>query len=113
MISAFIYAGEFNGVQLFAIRLLAKFNLRISDGSLRNLRQDGILKFHPFAKDRLKPDGGISYRFKMQCEMNPFVATASLELYALSAYRLPFLAQARLDRYLRASQSQVPAWCPL
>ncbi|WP_297943717.1 hypothetical protein [uncultured Campylobacter sp.] len=33
--------------------------MRISDERLRNLRQDGILKFHPFAKDRLKPDGGI------------------------------------------------------
>ncbi len=51
MISAFIYAGEFNGVQLCAIRLLVKFSLRISDERLRNLRQDGILKFHPFAKD--------------------------------------------------------------
>ncbi|WP_306528607.1 hypothetical protein [Campylobacter sp.] len=50
---------KFNGVQLRAIRLLAKFSLRISDERLRNLRQDGILKFHPFAKDRLKPDGGI------------------------------------------------------
>ena len=50
---------ESNGVQLRAIRLLAKFNLRISDERLRNLRQDGILKFHPFAKDRLEPDGGI------------------------------------------------------
>ncbi len=59
MILAFIYAGEFNGVQLCAIRLLAKFSLRISDERLRNLRQDGILKFHPFAKDALKLDGGI------------------------------------------------------
>lgn len=59
MISAFIYAGEFNGVQLRAIRLLAKFSLWISDERLRNLRRDGILKFHPFAKDRLEPDGGI------------------------------------------------------
>ena len=59
MISAFIYAVKFNGVQLRAIRLLAKFNFRISDESLRNLRQDGILKFHLFAKDRLEPDGGI------------------------------------------------------
>lgn len=48
-----------NGVQLRAIRLLAKFNLRISDERLQNLRQDGILKFHPFAKDALKLDGGI------------------------------------------------------
>nr|WP_314522501.1 hypothetical protein [uncultured Campylobacter sp.] len=31
----------------------------ISDERLRNLRQDGILKFHPFAKDALKPDSGI------------------------------------------------------
>ena len=59
MISAFIYVSESNGVQLRVIRLLAKFNLRISDESLRNLRQDGILKFHPFAKDALKLDGGI------------------------------------------------------
>ncbi|WP_298784080.1 hypothetical protein [uncultured Campylobacter sp.] len=50
---------ESNGVQLRAIRLLAKFSLRISDERLRNLRQDGILKFHLFAKDRLEPDGGI------------------------------------------------------
>ena len=50
---------ESNGVQLCAIRLLAKFSLRISDESLRNLRRDGILKFHPFAKDVLKLDGGI------------------------------------------------------
>ena len=50
---------ESNGVQLRAIRLLAKFSLRISDERLQNLRQDGILKFHPFAKDRLKPDGRI------------------------------------------------------
>jgi len=48
-----------NGVQLRAIRLLVKFSLRISDERLRNLRQDGILKFHMFAKDALKPDGGI------------------------------------------------------
>ena len=59
MISAFIYASESNGVQLRVIRLLAKFSLRISDERLRNLRQDGILKFHPFAKDALKLDGGI------------------------------------------------------
>lgn len=59
MISAFIYVSESNGVQLRVIRLSAKFNLRISDERLRNLRQDGILKFHPFAKDRLKLDGGI------------------------------------------------------
>ena len=59
MISAFIYAGEFNGVQLRVIRLLAKFSLWISDERLRKLRQDGILKFHPFAKDRLKPDDRI------------------------------------------------------
>ena len=51
---------ESNGVQLRAIRLLAKFNFRISDERLQNLRQDGILKFHPFAKDRLKPDGGFA-----------------------------------------------------
>ena len=50
---------KFNSVQLRTIRLLAKFSLWISDESLRNLRQDGILKFHPFAQDRLKPDGGI------------------------------------------------------
>jgi hypothetical protein len=59
MISAFIYVSKSNGVQLRVIRLLAKFTLRISDESLRNLRQDGILKFHLFAKDALKPDGGI------------------------------------------------------
>ena len=59
MISAFIYVSESNGVQLCAIRLLAKFSLRISDESLRNLRQDRILKFHPFAKDKLEPDSGI------------------------------------------------------
>ena len=50
---------ESNGVQLRVIRLLVKFSLRISDERLRNLRQDGILKFHPFAKDPLKPDGGF------------------------------------------------------
>ena len=31
MILAFIYASESNGVELRAIRLLAKFSLRISD----------------------------------------------------------------------------------
>ena len=34
MISAFIYVSESNGVQLRVIRLLAKFNLWISDESL-------------------------------------------------------------------------------